>query len=52
MPFHMRHEENGRGSASTLGTLFPIVLFVAIGARHSPANMGYFFVGLIEGDQG
>ncbi len=35
-----------------LGILFPIITFVAIGAQHSPANMGYFSVGLIEGGSG
>ena len=39
-------------SGKILGILFPIVLFVAIGAQHSPANMGYFSVGLIEGGSG
>ena len=32
--------------------MFPIVAFVAIGLRHSPANMGYFSVGLINGGSG
>ena len=32
-----------------LGVLFPIIAFVAIGLQHSPANMGYFSVGLING---
>ena len=35
-----------------LGILFPIVAFVAIGLQHSPANMGYFALGLIHGDVG
>ena len=35
-----------------LGVLFPIVAFVAIGLQHSPANMGYFSVGLINGGSG
>jgi formate/nitrite transporter len=35
-----------------LGILFPIVTFVALGVQHSPANMGYFAVGLIHGDIG
>jgi formate transporter len=35
-----------------LGVVFPIVTFVAIGAQHSPANMGYFSVGLIGGGSG
>lgn len=35
-----------------LGILFPIVTFVAIGVQHSPANMGYFSVGLINGGSG
>ena len=29
-------------SGMILGVLFPIIAFVAIGAQHSPANMGYF----------
>ena len=39
-------------SGKMLGVLFPIVTFVAIGAQHSPANMGYFAVGLINGGSG
>ena len=35
-----------------LGIMFPIVAFVAIGLQHSPANMGYFSVGLINGGSG
>ena len=34
------------------GVLFPIIAFVAIGVQHSPANMGYFSVGLINGGSG
>ena len=32
--------------------MFPIIAFVAIGLQHSPANMGYFSVGLINGGSG
>ena len=39
-------------SGKILGILFPIVAFVAIGLQHSPANMGYFAIGLIHGDVG
>ena len=39
-------------SGKILGIVFPIVTFVALGVQHSPANMGYFAVGLIEGDMG
>ena len=39
-------------SGKIIGILFPIVTFVAIGVQHSPANMGYFSVGLIEGGSG
>lgn len=39
-------------SGKILGILFPIVAFVAIGLQHAPANMGYFAVGLIDGDSG
>ncbi|MCH7811396.1 MAG: formate/nitrite transporter family protein [Chloroflexi bacterium] len=39
-------------SGKILGILFPIVAFVAIGLQHSPANMGYFSIGLIHGDVG
>ncbi|MDH3226669.1 MAG: formate/nitrite transporter family protein, partial [Thermoleophilia bacterium] len=39
-------------SGKILGIVFPIVTFVALGAQHSPANMGYFAIGLIEGDVG
>ena len=39
-------------SGKILGVLFPIIAFVAIGAQHSPANMGYFSVGLINGGSG
>ncbi len=39
-------------SGKILGILFPIIAFVAIGVQHSPANMGYFSVGLIEGGSG
>lgn len=39
-------------SGKILGIVFPIVTFVALGVQHSPANMGYFSVGLIEGDIG
>ena len=35
-----------------VGIFFPIVTFVALGVQHSPANMGYFAVGLIHGDVG
>ncbi len=35
-----------------LGVIFPIVAFVAIGVQHSPANMGYFSIGLIGGGSG
>ena len=35
-----------------VGILFPIIAFVAIGVQHSPANMGYFSVGLINGGSG
>ncbi len=36
-------------SGIVLGIVFPIIAFVALGAQHSPANMGYFSVGLIGG---
>ena len=39
-------------SGKILGILFPIVAFVAIGAQHAPANMGYFAIGLIGGGSG
>ena len=39
-------------SGKILGVLFPIITFVAIGVQHSPANMGYFSVGLINGGSG
>jgi len=39
-------------SGKILGILFPIVAFVAMGLQHSPANMGYFSIGLIHGDVG
>ena len=39
-------------SGKILGVLFPIIAFVAIGVQHSPANMGYFSVGLIDGGSG
>ncbi|MFQ6026337.1 MAG: formate/nitrite transporter family protein [Dehalococcoidia bacterium] len=35
-----------------VGVLFPIIAFVAIGVQHSPANMGYFSIGLINGGSG
>lgn len=35
-----------------LGVVFPIVAFVAIGFQHSPANVGYFAIGLIDGGSG
>ena len=35
-----------------LGVVFPIVAFVAIGVQHSPANTGYFAIGLIGGGSG
>ena len=38
-------------SGKILGVLFPIIAFVAIGAQHSPANMGYLLAGLINGCQ-
>ena len=42
----------GTVSGKILGVLFPIIAFVAIGVQHSPANMGYFSVGLINGGSG
>ncbi len=39
-------------SGKILGVMFPIIAFVAIGQQHSPANMGYFSVGLINGGSG
>jgi len=39
-------------SGKILGVLFPILTFVAIGVQHAPANMGYFSIGLINGDSG
>lgn len=39
-------------SGKVLGIIFPIIAFVAIGLQHSPANMGYFAIGLIQGDVG
>jgi len=39
-------------SGKILGVLFPIIAFVAIGLQHSPANMGYFSIGLINGGSG
>ncbi len=39
-------------SGKILGIIFPIVAFVAIGLQHSPANMGYFAIGLIHGGVG
>ena len=39
-------------SGKILGVLFPIIAFVAIGVQHSPANMGYFSIGLIRGGSG
>lgn len=39
-------------SGKLLGITFPIVTFVALGVQHSPANMGYFSIGLIHGDVG
>ena len=39
-------------SGKILGVLFPILTFVAIGAQHAPANMGYFSIGLINGGSG
>ena len=39
-------------SGKILGVLFPIIAFVAIGVQHSPANMGYFAIGLIRGGSG
>lgn len=39
-------------SGKILGILFPIITFVALGVQHSPANMGYFSIGLIHGDIG
>jgi len=39
-------------SGKILGVMFPIIAFVAIGLQHSPANMGYFSVGLINGGSG
>ena len=39
-------------SGKILGVMFPIIAFVAIWLQHSPANMGYFSVGLINGGSG
>ena len=39
-------------SGKILGVIPPIVMFVAIGAQHSPANLGYFSIGLIGGGSG
>ena len=39
-------------SGKILGVMFPIIAFVAIGLQHSPANMGYFSVGLLNGGSG
>ena len=39
-------------SGKILGVIPPIVAFVAIGVQHSPANIGYFSVGLIGGGSG
>lgn len=39
-------------SGKILGILLPIITFVALGVQHSPANMGYFSIGLIHGDIG
>ncbi|MCH9037191.1 MAG: formate/nitrite transporter family protein, partial [Chloroflexi bacterium] len=39
-------------SGKILGIVFPIVTFVALGMHHTPANMGYYAVGLIEGGSG
>ncbi len=39
-------------SGKILGIFLPILAFVALGVQHSPANMGYFAIGLIHGDIG
>jgi len=39
-------------SGKVVGILPPIIAFAAIGAHHSPANMGYFSLGLIHGGSG
>lgn len=39
-------------SGKILGIVFPVVAFVAIGVQHSPANMGYFAIGLLRGGSG
>jgi formate transporter len=39
-------------SGKILGIALPIVTFVALGVQHSPANMGYFSLGLIHGHVG
>lgn len=35
-----------------LGIVPPIIAFAAMGLQHSPANMGYFSVGLVHGGSG
>jgi formate transporter len=35
-----------------IGMAVPIVMFVALGVQHAPANMGYFAIGLIHGHVG
>jgi len=39
-------------SGKIFGILMPILAFVALGVQHSPANMGYFSIGLVHGDIG
>ena len=39
-------------SGKILGVLFPILIFVAIGVQHAPANIAYFSIGLIRGGSG
>ena len=39
-------------SGKILGVLFPILIFVAIGVQHAPANIAYFSIGLIKGGSG
>ena len=37
-------------SSKIIGIVFPIVTFVALGLQHTPANFGYFSIGLFSGD--
>lgn len=37
-------------SSKIVGIVFPIITFVALGLQHTPANFGYFSIGLFSGN--